>query len=191
MIESELAASPRRARRPNPFLQQVLGLTPQLRAYASGLTGCPERADDLVHDTLVKVLRFRHRFQPGTNLRAWLYSIVRNSFLTEVRRRRRMREDPDGALSAELASLPAQEWRVRHQELLAALQRLAPDHRSLLVMVAGGSSYEEVAQVCGCPVGTVKSRINRARTRLLQILEPEPAAGGAASPRGGGFKAWQ
>jgi RNA polymerase sigma-70 factor (ECF subfamily) len=178
VVQAALAvAGPERVRRSagaDPFMQEVLALTPKLRAYAAGLTGCPERADDLLHDTLVKVIRFRHRFEPGTNLRAWLYAIVRNSYLTNLRQRSRLCEDPDGRLSAELASAPTQEWRLRHRELLRALLMLSPDQRSLLMLIAGGSSYEEAAEVCGCPVGTVKSRINRARHRLLKILDAEP-----------------
>jgi RNA polymerase sigma factor (sigma-70 family) len=157
----------------DPFLADVLELLPQARAFAMALTGCPERADDLLHDSLVKVIRFRGGFQPGTNLRAWLYSIVRNSFLTEAKRRSRMLEDPDGRFAAHLASAPPQEWRVRHRELIGALQKLPPEHRSLLILAAGGSSYEEAAEICGCPVGTVKSRLSRARRRLQHLLDPD------------------
>jgi RNA polymerase sigma-70 factor (ECF subfamily) len=164
---------PRRRAVEDPFLAEVLKLLPQARAFAMALTGCPERADDLLHDSLVKVIRFRGGFQPGTNLRAWLYSIVRNSFLTEAKRRARMLEDPDGLFSARLASAPPQEWRVRHRELIGALQKLPAEHRSLLILAAGGSSYEEAAEICGCPIGTVKSRLSRARRRLQRLLDPD------------------
>lgn len=158
----------------DPFLAEVLELTPKLRAYATGLTGCPERADDIVHDSLIRVLRFRDGFQPGTNLRAWLYSIVRNTYFTSIKRRGWMVSDADGLFSARLESQPTQEWSLRHKELLDALQTLEADTRGLLLLVAGGSSYEEAAEVYGCPVGTIKSRINRARRRLLRALEHEP-----------------
>jgi RNA polymerase sigma-70 factor (ECF subfamily) len=191
-VTAALASLRRRRDVDDPFLAEVMELLPQARAYATALTGCPDRADDLLHDSLVRVIRFREGFQPGTKLRAWLYSIIRNSFLTDAKRRSRILEDPDGLFSGRLLSAPAQEWRVRHRELLAALQKLAPEHRSVLLLAAGGASYEEAAEICGCPVGTVKSRMNRARRRLLKLLDPDwEGFADEADGRGAIFEAWQ
>jgi RNA polymerase sigma-70 factor (ECF subfamily) len=159
-------------RRPgDPMLDEVIGLLPQLRAYALMLTRTSEQADDLIQDVLVKVLRFRDRFEPGTNLKAWLFSIVRNTYLGGKRRHWRMVQDVEGQLAGKLSEAPAQEWRLSHNDLVAALDKLPADSRSLLLLIAAGTSYEEAAEICACPIGTIRSRLSRARSRLQAALD--------------------
>lgn len=150
---------------------ELLAAVPSLRAFAISLSGHVDRADDLVQDTLLRALANIHRFQRGTNLNAWLFTILRNLFHSEFRKRRREVEDPDGAYAARLASQPEQGSHLDFQDFRAALSRLPPDQREALLLVgASGFSYEEAAEICECAVGTIKSRVNRARNRLSEML---------------------
>ena len=149
---------------------------PHLRAFARFLTGNRERADDLVQDTVVRALTAAHQFQQGTNLKAWMFTILRNLFRSEYRKRRREVEDTDGSYAESLKSHPEQNSRLEFQEFRAALAKLPPDQREALILVgASGFSYEEAAAICECAVGTIKSRVNRARTRLADLLSIESA----------------
>ncbi len=149
----------------------LLKIIPHLRAFAISLCGNVDQADDLVQDTLLRGLTHLDSFEPGSNLRAWLFTILRNQFHTSFRRRRREVEDPDGVLAGKLSTLPEQEGHLDMSDLQAALVKLPDKHRELLILIgAGGMSYEEAAQVCGTNVGTIKSRMNRARTRLAELL---------------------
>ena len=113
-------------------------------------------------------------FQPGTNMSAWMFTILRNLFRSEYRKRRREVEDTDGSYAESLKSHPEQGSRLEFQEFRAALAKLPPDQREALILVgASGFSYEEAANICGCAVGTIKSRVNRARTRLADLLSIE------------------
>ncbi len=142
-----------------------------LRAFAVSLCGDKERADDLVQETLVKAWNHLDSFQEGTNLKAWLFTILRNTFFSERRKRRREVEDADGTYAAQLASKPEQPGYMDLQDFRKALVQLPDDQREALVLVgAAGFSYEEAAEVCGCAVGTIKSRVNRARNRLGDML---------------------
>ena len=115
-------------------------------------------------------------FQPGTNMSAWLFTILRNLFRSEYRKRRREVEDTDGSYADTLKSHPEQGSRLEFNELRAALDKLPPDQREALILVgASGFSYEEAAAICECAVGTIKSRVNRARTRLADLLSIEGA----------------
>jgi RNA polymerase sigma-70 factor (ECF subfamily) len=165
--------------------EDLLAQTPALRAFAWSLSHDASDADDLVQDTLVKAWGHRDRFTPGTNLRAWLFTILRNTFYTAIARRRREVNDEDGQEAARLVSPPDQEWNVSLNDLRRALARLPPTHREALVLVGGaGMTYQEAADVCGCAIGTIKSRVNRARARLMLLLDPESgAAGGAVAPQ--------
>ena len=155
---------------------EVVGLIPALRAFAWSLSHNGSDADDLVQDTLIKAWTNREKFEPGTNLRAWLFTILRNTYYTNVLRRRREVRDETGEYAETLTSPPTQEWTVAMRALQAALQQLPHEHREALILVgAAGLSYEEAAQICGCALGTIKSRVNRARTRLLKIMEAEDA----------------
>jgi RNA polymerase sigma-70 factor, ECF subfamily len=150
----------------------ILPLVPHLRGYARALTGGNiEFADDLVQDTLMLALQSWERFTPGTNLKAWLFQILHNRFHTVVSRRHVRAEIGTDDLER-LASVPAfQESRPEVTEFKLAFARLTPAHREVLVLHAvQGLPYEEVAAICGCEIGTVKSRINRARNLLKQML---------------------
>jgi RNA polymerase sigma-70 factor, ECF subfamily len=152
----------------------VLAAVPSLRAFAISLSGNVDRADDLVQETLLRALVNIDSFEPGTNLSAWLFTILRNLFRSEYRKRRREVEDGDGTYAESLKSQPEQEARVEFREFRAALAKLPSDQREALILVgASGFSYEEAAGICGCAVGTIKSRVNRARTRLAELMAIE------------------
>lgn len=147
-------------------------LIPALRAFALKLTRNRSDADDLLQETLLKALRHAEKFRPGTQLRAWLFTIMRNTFYTAAKRRGR--EGPGAAEDcAELAqpSAGAQEWNLRGREVREAIQRLPRHYREMLVLVVmQGESYETGARLCGVSVGTVKSRVNRARRLVMEDL---------------------
>src|SRR3984893_14306257 len=147
--------------------ESMLTAVPGLRAFAMSLCGKMDRADDLVQETLLRALVNIDSFSPGTNLSAWLFTILRNLFRSEYRKRRREVEDTDGSYEESLKSQPEQEGRVEFQEFRTALAKLPADQREALILVgASGFSYEEAASICECAVGTIKSRVNRARNRL-------------------------
>jgi RNA polymerase sigma-70 factor (ECF subfamily) len=163
--------------------EDMLALVPKLRAHAWILTRRASDADDLVQETLMRAWQFRHTFQPGTNLKAWMFRILRNAFLASVSGKLKLVEDVDGKFTGRLSHAPDQEWRVRFGELLEALEKLPEQSCEALLLVAGsGLTYEETAQVCECSVGTVKSRVSRARERLTEIVgadlaDPTPEVG--------------
>ncbi len=155
---------------------QVVDLIPALRAFAWSLSHNGSDADDLVQDTLIKAWTNREKFEPGTNLRAWLFTILRNTYYSALLRRRREVRDEAGEYAGALKTPPTQDWSIAMRSLQAALQKLPAEHREALILVgAAGLSYEEVAEICGCALGTIKSRVNRARARLLKIMEAEDA----------------
>src|SRR5438045_3573335 len=152
----------------------MLAAVPSLRAFAISLSGNVDRADDLVQETLLRAMANIDSFRPGTNMAAWLFTILRNQFRSEYRKRRREVEDADGTHAQSLQALPEQFARVEFDELRQALAKLPEDQREALVLVgASGFSYEEAANICGCAVGTIKSRVNRARTHLADLLSIE------------------
>ena len=158
------------------FRDALLAAVPSLRAFAISLSGNVDRADDLVQDTLVRAIANAHRFEPGTNLNAWLSTILRNLFHSEYRKRRREVEDPDGVYAEQLTSQPEQGARLDFEDFRSALATLPSEQREALLLVgASGFSYEETAAICGCAVGTVKSRVNRARSRLSGLLHLDAA----------------
>jgi RNA polymerase sigma-70 factor (ECF subfamily) len=149
----------------------MLAALPRLRAFAVALCGRADMADDLVQETLVKAWANLASFEPGSNMVGWLYTILRNEFYGQLRKRRREVDDPDGQYAARLATHATQDGHMQFQDFRAALSRLAPDHREALLLVgASGLSYEEAAEICGCAVGTMKSRVNRARAKLCETL---------------------
>ena len=154
----------------------MLAAVPSLRAFGISLCGNVDRADDLVQETLLRALANIKFFQPGTNMSAWLFTILRNLFRSEYRKRRREVEDADGSYAETLKSQPEQTSRVEFEEFRVALNKLPEDQREALILVgASGFSYEEAAEICGCAVGTIKSRVNRARTRLSTLLSIDTA----------------
>ena len=152
----------------------IVGLIPDLRAFAWSLSRNGSDADDLVQDTLIKAWSHRDKFEPGTNLRAWLFTILRNTYYTAVVRRRREVRDETGRYAATLNAAATQEWGVAIRALQAALAQLPDEHREALILIgAAGLTYEEAAEICGCALGTIKSRVNRARARLLKIMDAD------------------
>jgi RNA polymerase sigma-70 factor (ECF subfamily) len=161
------------------FRADLLAMTPNLRAFALSLVGDRDRADDLVQDTLLRAIEKRDRFEPGTQLQAWLFTLMRNLFYSEYRKRKREVEDADGLFAAKLSIVPEQPGRVEFAQLRSALMRLSDDQREAVLLIgAEGFSYEEAAVICGTKVGTIKSRVNRARNRLAELLGYETDEGG-------------
>ena len=149
----------------------LIAVVPNLRAFAVSLCGNPDRADDLVQETLVKAWSNLDSFVEGTNLPAWLFTILRNIYYSEYRKRRREVADSDGFHAARLASAPAQTGHMDFLDFREALQHLPSDQREALILIgASGLSYEDAAQICNCAVGTMKSRVNRARNKLADLL---------------------
>ena len=138
---------------------ELLACLPRLRAFAISFVHNTEDADDLVQETIPRAWKNLDRFERGTNLRAWLFTILRNLFYSRFRQRRREVEDPDDQHAAGLTVAPDQMARVEHGELLRALALLSPEPREALLLVgAQGLSYDEAGRICGVPLGTIKSR---------------------------------
>lgn len=153
------------------FKDALIALIGPMRGYARALTRTSADADDLVQQTLLRAWRFRESYTHGTNLKAWVFTILRNSYYTEVQQSRRIVQDVDGAMAAQLAVDPRQQWRLEYEDLLQAIQELRPPLRDALVLnLSGDFSYEDLAEILECPVGTVKSRVNRARRKLADTL---------------------
>jgi RNA polymerase sigma-70 factor, ECF subfamily len=152
----------------------ILANVPNLRGFAISLSGNVDRADDLVQETLLRALANINSFEPGTNLSAWLFKILRNAFLTEYRKRRREVEDSNGQHAQTLKTYPEQYSHIDFKEFQEALAKLPASQREALILIgASGFSYKEAAEICGCAVGTVKSRVNRARVKLAELLSIE------------------
>ena len=168
------------------FKADLLDLIPFLRAFARSLCGNQETADDLAQETLVKAWQARDMFAPGTNLKAWLFTILRNQFYSD--RRRAWRQAPWDQEAAERipGSAGEQSWAAELSDTARALSCLSDEQREALILVgAGGFSYEDAARICNCAVGTVKSRVARARKSLIAILEGEESLPPAVQPAEG------
>lgn len=153
---------------------RLIEAMPNLRAFAISLCGNADRADDLVQETLVKAWNKLETFEQGTNLKAWLFTILRNTYFSQYRKGRRELADPDGEYSSRLSVQPQQQAHIDLQDVSAALNELPDDQREALILVAAeGFSYEQAAEISDCAVGTIKSRVSRARTRLAEIMELE------------------
>jgi RNA polymerase sigma-70 factor, ECF subfamily len=149
---------------------ELLAAIPRLRALAISLTRHSDRADDLVQETLLKGWANLARYEPGTSMQAWLFSILRNTFYTQCRKKREV-EDRDGRLAAALSTPARQNGHMDFEDFRAAAAQIPGEQQEALALVGGsGFSYREAAAVCGCPIGTVKSRISRARSRLAELL---------------------
>jgi len=172
-----VAEAPAWARR--AFEQQLLNIIPDMRAFARFLVRNPTDADDLVQDAVVRALKSSHQFDLGTNIKAWAFTILRNTRLNNIRSHRFEGLDEQGI---ELVPAPANQLHcVELREVLAVLAKLAPVHREVLTLVrASGFSYEEAAQIMQCKLGTIKSRLNRAdaalRTALGSDFQPSSAS---------------
>jgi RNA polymerase sigma-70 factor (ECF subfamily) len=154
------------------FKRELTGVIPHLRAFARGLCGRPDLADDLVQETLLKAWAAQERFEPGTSMRAWTFVILRNAYLTDMRRNR-FRGEYDETVAERTLTAPAgQEGPLHLSDMHRALLTLPPERREALLLVgAGGFSYEEAADICQCAVGTIKSRVGRARAALTRMIE--------------------
>jgi RNA polymerase sigma-70 factor, ECF subfamily len=154
------------------FKQQLLSVIPHLRAFARGLTGRAAQADDLVQDTLLKAWAARVQFQPGTNFKAWCFVILRNTFSSAMRREKFVGEWDD-AVAERLLSAPATQANGMHlEDLQRALLELPTEQREAVLLVgASGMSYEDAAAICQCAIGTIKSRVSRARTALDKLMQ--------------------
>ena len=165
----------------DPFIEDLLAETPRLRGFAIAMTGSQSAGDDLVQDTMVKALRHRDSFTPGTNFRGWLFTIQRNLYFSQRRRAGRMVQDVEGVRAARLVASDDPVWALRYAELLRTMQLLPVEQREALTLIVSGASYEEAAEIMGCAEGTVKSRVNRARQFLDRYTGHSEA--GPESPR--------
>ena len=169
--------------------EDLIAEVPSLRAFARSLTQDPTSADDLVQETILRAWSKLDSFKEGTNLRAWLFTILRNTFISTKRKGKREVEDADGHHAAGLVAIAHQEGAADLGNFRRALSQLPQDQREAIVLVgAVGFTYEETAEICGCSTGTVKSRVNRARRRLGQLFDgsndqPPPDAAPARQPR--------
>jgi RNA polymerase sigma-70 factor (ECF subfamily) len=154
----------------------LLRALPKLRIFALSLCRRSrdgiEQAEDLVQEAAARALANIASFAPGSNMTGWLYTILRNDFYSRHRKRRYEVEDESGFLAAKMQTPPTQEGHIRFLELQDAMEQLRPEHRQALLLVAvSGFSYEDAAPLCACAIGTVKSRVNRARGRLAVLLQ--------------------
>jgi RNA polymerase sigma-70 factor (ECF subfamily) len=171
MTESGRPEPSRSAAEKSDFKRDLTGVVPHLRAFARGLCGRPDLADDLVQETLLKAWAAQDRFEPGTSMRAWTFVILRNAYLTDMRRNRFRGEYDEGVAERILTAPAGQEEPIHLSDLHRALLTLPAERREALLLVgAGGFSYEEAAAICGCAVGTIKSRVGRARAALSEML---------------------
>ncbi|HKR18242.1 sigma-70 family RNA polymerase sigma factor [Rhizorhapis sp.] len=154
------------------FKKQLAEVIPHLRAFGRSLSGNRDVADDLVQETLLKAWAARERFQAGTNMRAWTFIILRNYYLSQMRRSRFRGEWDELAADRLLAAPAGQDKQVELSDMQRALMQLPQSQREALILVgAGGFAYEEAAEICEVAVGTIKSRVARGRAALEQILE--------------------
>jgi RNA polymerase sigma-70 factor (ECF subfamily) len=158
----------------------LMEFVPHLRRMALARTRHADQADDLVQETILRAWDKRSSFRPGSNLEAWLFTIMRNQFFSDCRKHKWEVEDSDGSHAASQIVLPEQVDRLEMQDMSAALAKLPRDQREAILLVGvDGMSYEEAAKVTGVAVGTMKSRVNRARTRLAHLLGLECEDAGA------------
>ena len=154
------------------FKREMLAALPSLRAFAMSLIGRHDRADDLVQDTIMKAWAKQDHFEMGTNMKAWLFTILRNELYSQMRKRGREVQDSDGAFTERMAVHPSQYGVMDLADFKKALDALPDDQREAVVLIgASGFSYEEAAEICNCAVGTMKSRVSRARARLQDVLK--------------------
>ena len=185
---SESETPKRTAAEKADFKRELTEVVPHLRAFARGLCGRPDMADDLVQEALLKAWAAQDRFEPGTSMRAWTFVILRNAYLTDMRRNRFRGEYDEGVAERILTAPAEQEEPIHLSDMHRALLTLPPERREALLLVgAGGFSYEEAAQICGCAVGTIKSRVGRARATLTAMLTegniPQRSVGDAVAHR--------
>ena len=156
------------------FQAELLEAVPHLRAFARSLTRNRDEADDLVHDAIARALTAQHQFTVGTNFRAWIFTILRNLFYNEKRKKQRKFVPIDSLVTDEPSIAASQEDNLIAADFRRAFYQLTPQYREALTLIgAGGVSYEEAARICNCQVGTIKSRVFRARAQLMTLLNKE------------------
>lgn len=158
------------------FRDQLVALIPSLRSFARGLCGGRDMADDLAQDAMTRAWAARASYAQGTNFRAWMFMILRNQFYTTIRKNSRMTSwDPEVAERV-LVEAPAQQEGIHVSDVAKALQKLPAEQREVLLLIgANGASYEEAAEIIGCAIGTVKSRLARGRKALAVLIDgPDP-----------------
>jgi RNA polymerase sigma-70 factor, ECF subfamily len=153
------------------FRTGLIEAIPALRAFARSLCGRRDAADDLVQETLMKAWQARDRFQPGTNLKAWIFVILRNDFYSGLRRAKTVTKYVDTESLKPEGVEAGQDAQLNLTDLMRAFNVLAPEQKEALILIVGDFSYEEAASICGCAVGTIKSRVSRARKHLEQLVE--------------------
>ncbi len=150
---------------------QLAALVPNLRAFARSLCGAADQADDLVQETLVKAWKSRSSFDMGSNLKAWLFTILRNTYLSELRKRKYEVQDHNGEMAQQLSVKDGQSSHMDLVDFTKAFALLTAEQREALILIgAEGFSYDDAALMCGCAVGTMKSRVNRARGKLAELM---------------------
>ncbi len=157
------------------FRDQLVALIPSLRSFARGLCGWRDMADDLAQDAMMRGWAARASFTPGTNFRAWMFMILRNQFYTTIRKNKRTTSwDPEVAERV-LVEAPSQQSAIHVADVAKALQKLPAEQREVLLLVgANGVSYEEAAEIIGCAMGTIKSRMARGRKALALLIDGAP-----------------
>jgi RNA polymerase sigma-70 factor, ECF subfamily len=174
---SSQASAPMSADLPNTAVveQEILACLPHLRAFARSLAGDRDRADDLVQDAILRALGAADQFEPGSNFKAWIFTILRNLYFNEFRRNPSLFRPLEAADMEIHATSPAQHAGLEFDDFRRAFNKLPPEQREALVLVgADGFKYEEAAAICGCAVGTIKSRVSRARRDLQALLGEAP-----------------
>ena len=163
------------AQQDKEFHDQLVAIIPSLRAFARGLCGNRDLADDMAQDAMTRAWAARQSYTPGSNFRAWMFMILRNHFYTTLRKNSRMVSwDPEIAERV-LVVAPAQQDGLNVQDVQAALQKLPPEQREVLILIgANGVSYEEAAEIMGCAIGPIKSRLARGRVALTTLIEGRP-----------------
>ena len=154
--------------------EEICEMLPALRAFSGTFYQNHTNRDDLVQETIVKALNSIDSFTPGTQLKSWLFTIMRNAFYTQIKKATREAPGKTECISDNRSIQPSQEWTMRAREVEAAIYKLPVDHRKVLLLIAvDGVSYDEAAYICNCNLGTIKSRLHRARAGLCQRLGDE------------------
>lgn len=165
------------------FRAELVGMIPALRAFARGLCGNRDLADDLAQETMMKAWAARESYTPGTNFRAWLFRILRNHFYTVAGVAKRfVPYDPDVTAHVQTTA-PTQGGAIVLQDLQRGLATLPAEQREALMLMESGLQWDEIATVMGCPLGTVKSRITRGRASLKRYMDGPPDLPAAAPER--------
>jgi RNA polymerase sigma-70 factor (ECF subfamily) len=157
--------------RAQQLTDEIVAMIPLLRIYARSLLRGTDSADDLVQETLVRAIANVHRFEIGTNLRAWLFTIMRNTFITASQKYARERPAAEDCASLEPMSMPTHDARLEERRVVGAINRLPQQYRGVIIRVlVRGDSYEDTATLFGCPIGTIKSRVNRGRQLVIEAM---------------------